>query len=1139
MSDRRAHGIYRSCQFEELEPRRVLSADPVIAGLTYFEGDLGQDTTPDHFEVTFQGGLATTQLTQFTINGDQDDSGDLSDGDVFFDVHSGQPGAGGYAGFEFHADQSRGLLASDVVSVDVSADGLLMTVQVSNFEAGDILAFSADVDEVERFRTDKIASGVEFEGTELGAEFADPQHRFVHQSVSIEHPLQDGWVQQQAGGYFYDEYDALLDEASRLAGNQLVLSYDNQTGHADRTAAAVVAYELQALPISLSGNVFHDPDLDCLQGSDEIGIEGVLIELQQWTEQDRYETVAVTVTDEVGHYEFGYDLGLAPGTYRLVELQPEDYLDVGAAVGQVDGTQVGTLLPDGNQQANVIAGISIPVGNTAATDYNFCEVRPASLSGHVWHDRNDNGFREPTEEGIAQVSIRVVRTGPAEGVVQDPFSTFGSVLVQTDGDGFFSADQLPPGVYEINEVNVYPSGPDPLAGWIDGQDSTGTVDGQAMGEAVNDRFRQVVLEAAQQGVQYDFGELRPAVISGYVSLVGTDGLCVEPTSNDHQGLEGVTVELYTRNQRLVQTTLTDADGYYEFDQLRPGTYGVVEVQPSAYLDGHDHLGQVDGETQGVLLGNDRFSGVRLASGQVGTMYNFCEQLPAELSGAVWYDANRDGLRDVSETGIQGALVELFNEQGIKVAQQVTDVAGNYSFTGLAAGQYSLREIQPAGFIDGGEVLGNVVSSQGEITSPGVALDDRFDQIALRSGDRGQGYDFGEFRLLPNPDQPGNVFVGEDPTPRPLAGSPQTPIPGITSYPTLAGSQSGLTFTIGGTNGSTFEVSLAQPAYTWHLSVVNAGQPRSVAEAAAESSTVWQQVAAIKETDWSRFTMSAADWSFTRTGQAGELLAADQATRFGTAGGTPVVGDFDGDGVDEIAVYHEGYWMIDINRNGQWDSEDLLARLGGSQDRPVVGDWDGDGKEDIGIYGPMWPNDIAAISHEPGLPNPDNRPFTAPKNIPAAQVAAADGARIMKLTSYGQQRADLVDHVFGIGTEDDVPVAGDWNGNGIRSIGKFNGGLWHLDINGDGKFDQQDAVVRFGQPGDYPLTGDFNGDGIEEIAVYRAGTWWIDVNGNRQMDAADLNYEMGELGDQPVVGDWDGDGIDEPGLYRAKPTDPAP
>ena len=69
-------------------------------------------------------------------------------------------------------------------------------------------------------------------------------------------------------------------------------------------------------------------------------------------------------------------------------------------------------------------------------------------------------------------------------------------------------------------------------------------------------------------------------------------------------------------------------------------------------------------------------------------------------------------------------------------------------------------------------------------------------------------------------------------------------------------------------------------------------------------------------------------------------------------------------------------------------------------------------------------------------------------------------------------------------------------------------------------------------GDIPLVGDFNGDGIEEVAVYRNGTWIIDSNGNQQRDAADQVFEMGGRGDLPVVGDWDGDGIDEPALYRS-------
>ena len=72
------NAFLRRCQFEIMEPRIVLTGDPVIAGVTYVEGDSGQDNSPDHFEVTFEGGSETTQLTQFVINGDQDNSGNLS-----------------------------------------------------------------------------------------------------------------------------------------------------------------------------------------------------------------------------------------------------------------------------------------------------------------------------------------------------------------------------------------------------------------------------------------------------------------------------------------------------------------------------------------------------------------------------------------------------------------------------------------------------------------------------------------------------------------------------------------------------------------------------------------------------------------------------------------------------------------------------------------------------------------------------------------------------------------------------------------------------------------------------------------------------------------------------------------------------
>jgi hypothetical protein len=79
------------------------------------------------------------------------------------------------------------------------------------------------------------------------------------------------------------------------------------------------------------------------------------------------------------------------------------------------------------------------------------------------------------------------------------------------------------------------------------------------------------------------------------------------------------------------------------------------------------------------------------------------------------------------------------------------------------------------------------------------------------------------------------------------------------------------------------------------------------------------------------------------------------------------------------------------------------------------------------------------------------------------------------------------------------------------------------------------VFQFGQPGDLPVVGDFNGDGIDEIGVFRNGMWIVDMNGNHEMDAHDAVFALGGPGDLPVAGDWTGDGVDKPGVYRPGTT----
>jgi hypothetical protein len=208
-----------------------------------------------------------------------------------------------------------------------------------------------------------------------------------------------------------------------------------------------------------------------------------------------------------------------------------------------------------------------------------------------------------------------------------------------------------------------------------------------------------------------------------------------------------------------------------------------------------------------------------------------------------------------------------------------------------------------------------------------------------------------------------------------------------------------------------------------------------------------------------------------------------------------------------------------------------GKLGHENDRPVVGDWDGDGKDDIGIFGPAWAGDPRAIAEEPGLPDHMNRPQGKQKNVPPQPQDAAIGARSMKLTSLGKLRADLIDHVFHYGTATDTPIVGDWNGDGVTTIGVFREGGWRLDVDGDGKWSDRDLAADFGEPGDKPVIGDWNGDGIDDLAVYRGGEWIFDSNGDRRIDAADRRLSLGGPDDQPIAGDFNGDGIDEPALYH--------
>ena len=93
-----------------------------------------------------------------------------------------------------------------------------------------------------------------------------------------------------------------------------------------------------------------------------------------------------------------------------------------------------------------------------------------------------------------------------------------------------------------------------------------------------------------------------------------------------------------------------------------------------------------------------------------------------------------------------------------------------------------------------------------------------------------------------------------------------------------------------------------------------------------------------------------------------------------------------------------------------------------------------------------------------------------------------------------------------------------------------GGRWHIRRPG-----QADYTFFYGNPGDVPLFGDWDGDGVDTPGMYRPSNGFAYLTDTLPPDGgsgvAEFDFFFGIPGDQVFVGDWDGDGADSLGISR--------
>jgi hypothetical protein len=241
--------------------------------------------------------------------------------------------------------------------------------------------------------------------------------------------------------------------------------------------------------------------------------------------------------------------------------------------------------------------------------------------------------------------------------------------------------------------------------------------------------------------------------------------------------------------------------------------------------------------------------------------------------------------------------------------------------------------------------------------------------------------------------------------------------------------------------------------------------------------------------------------------------------FGNAGQVTRTGDFNGDGKDDIIRFTRGttgdaYVALSsgsgFGASSQWDSGFCL-----NDQIPLVGDFNGDGKDDVACVDPD--NDVIWVALSDGhgfgpatewiFPNQllPPGPSSAPNwtgYVPVVGDFNGDGmSDIALIDNTGHRVAVALSRASyfsgtswiwnsSFGNPGETPGAGDFNGDGMDDIVTFTPGHnVYVSLSNGTSFVQSgwNWNISFSGGSEVPGVGDFNGDGKSDVVTFTRGT----------------------------------------------------
>jgi uncharacterized repeat protein (TIGR01451 family) len=440
---------------------------------------------------------------------------------------------------------------------------------------------------------------------------------------------------------------------------------------------AVLGYKTAAGTATIGDTVWSDADGNGVRDSGEPGLSGV--------------TVVLYLDDGDGLLEPGTDDTLSQSTSTAAD---GSYLFTGVVASGtedyfvfVDETQTALTDYDPSTSASLDA-FDVDAGD-ALMNYDFGFIQQASgttwsITDQVWFDKNDDDTVD-SGEGIS-------------GVTVDLLDSSNNVIATTTttADGTFTFSGVPGNSadYTLQITDT--------AGVLD--DYYGISAAALAGEAAVNDLTGIVDNTSPGPPSFEYGLSRSVQGTVFNDSGGTSGT----QDTGEPGISEVTVELYLddgdgtfepgSDDTLITSLTTDSDGNYLFSGLDDGSYWVDIDQNQSTLSGYDTLTTTDYDGNSA---NGHQQLVSISGGVSAIDKDFGYQVassPNTITGTVLDDADGDGQADVGETGLEDVTVELLQGTTV-VATATTDSNGDYTFSGLPDGTYTVRITDENSIID--------------------------------------------------------------------------------------------------------------------------------------------------------------------------------------------------------------------------------------------------------------------------------------------------------------------------------------------------------------------------------------------------------------------------------------------------------